>query len=41
MSGIVNRVIKHRLNVNPTKKPIQQKQRVFVLERNKVVMEEI
>jgi len=34
-------VIEHQLNVNPTKKPVQQKRRVFAPERNKAVMEEV
>ena len=34
-------VIEHRLNVDPIKKPIQQKRRLFALEWNKVVMEEV
>ena len=33
-------LIKHGLNVSPTKKPVQQKRQVFGLERNKVIMEE-
>ena len=38
MSRINEQVIVHNLNVNPKKKPIQQKRRVFTLERNKAVM---
>nr|POE71683.1 transposon ty3-g gag-pol polyprotein [Quercus suber] len=41
MSGIDNKVIEHQLNVNPTKKPVQQKRRVFALEMNRSVMEEV
>jgi len=41
MPGIDNKGIKHRLNVDPTKKPVQQKQRVFAPKRNKAVMEEM
>ena len=41
MLGIDNKVIEHRLIVDPTKKPIQQKRRVFALERNNVVKEEV
>ena len=41
MPGIDDKVIKHRLNVNPTKKPVQQKRRVYALKRNKAVMEEV
>ena len=39
--GIDNKVIEHRLNVDPTKKLIQQKRRVFAPKRKKVVMEEV
>ena len=41
MPGIDGDVIEHRLNVDPIKKPIQQKRRLFALEWNKVVMEEV
>ena len=41
MPGIENEVIEHKLNIDPTKKPVQQKRRVFTLERNKAVMEEV
>ena len=41
MLGINNEVIEHKLNVDPTKKPVQQKRRVFAPERNKAVMEEV
>lgn len=41
MLGIDNKVIEHQLYVNPTKKPVQQKQRVFAPKRNKAVMEEV
>ena len=41
MPGIDNKVIEHRLNVNPTRKQVQQKQRVFAHERNKAVVEEV
>ena len=34
MPGISPRVIEHKLKVNPEKKLVQQKWRVFVLERN-------
>ena len=34
-------MIEHRLNVDPTKKPVQHKQRVFAPKRNKVVMEKV
>ena len=38
---IDNEVIEHKLNVDPTKKPVQQKRRVFAPEWNKAVMEEV
>ena len=41
MPRIDNEVIKHKLNVDPTKKPFQQKRRVFALERNKAIMEKV
>ena len=41
MPEIDRKIIQHRLNVNPECKPIQQKQRIFALERNKVVIEEV
>ena len=41
MLGIDNEVIEHKLNVDPTKKPVQQKRQDFALEWNKVVMEEV
>ncbi|XP_075640470.1 uncharacterized protein LOC142612237 [Castanea sativa] len=41
MPGIDRTIIQHRLNVNLKCKPVQQKQRIFALERNKVVTEEV
>ena len=41
MYSINRRVIKHCLNVSPTKRPSQQKRRIFAPERNKAVMEEV
>ena len=41
MPGIDKPIIKHSLNVDSTKKPIQQKRRVFTPKCNKVVMEEV
>ena len=34
-------VITHRLNVHPSSKPIRQKKRVFALERNNAINEEV
>ena len=41
MLGIDGDVIEHCLNVDPMKKPVQQKQWVFAPERNKAVIEEV
>ena len=41
MLGIPTNIIQHHLNVNPKKKPVQQKRRVFSPERNKAVMDEV
>ena len=41
MPRIDKEVIEHSLNVDLTKKPVQQKRRVFALEWNKAVMEEV
>ena len=41
MGGIDPTVITHRLNVNPSFKPIKQKRRSFALERKKAINEEV
>ena len=41
MGGIDPAVITHKLNVNPSFKPIKQKRRSFTLERQKVINEEV
>lgn len=41
MPGISVDIIQHRLNVDPGKKPVQQKRWVFAPERNKAVMDEV
>ena len=41
MLGIDNKVIEHRLNVDPTRKPVQQKRRVFAHERNRAIVQEV
>ena len=41
MPGIPANIIQHRLNVDPEKKPVQQRRRVFSLERSKAVMDEV
>ena len=34
-------IIQHKLNVNPDRKPIQQRRRVFAPERDQAVMDEV
>ena len=41
MPGIATEVIQHCLNVDPKKKPIQQRQRVFAPKCNRVIMDEV
>lgn len=41
MPSIDDKVIEHHLNVDSTKKPIQQKCQVIAPERNKAIMEEV
>lgn len=41
MSSILKDIIQHHLNVNTERKPIQQRRNVFVLERNKAIMDEV
>ena len=41
MSGIAPEVIQHKLNVNPERKPVQQRRRVFALERDQAVTDEV
>ena len=41
MPGIDPSVITHRLNVHPSSKLVRQKKRVFALERDNVIKEEI
>ena len=41
MPGIPANIIQHRLNVDPEKKLVQQRRRVFSLERSKAVMDEV
>uniref|UniRef100_A0A2N9GIS8 Integrase catalytic domain-containing protein n=1 Tax=Fagus sylvatica TaxID=28930 RepID=A0A2N9GIS8_FAGSY len=41
MPGIDTSVISHKLNVNPTTRPVKQKRRVFAPERNTAIMEEV
>jgi len=38
MPGIPPNIIQHHLKVDPVKKPVQQKRRVFAPERNKAIM---
>ena len=41
MSGISPKVIQHKLNENPEKKPVQQRWRAFAPERDQTVIEEV
>ena len=41
MLGIPTNIIQHHLNVDPEKKPIQQRRRVFAPERYKAVIDEV
>ena len=41
MGGINPTVITHRLNINPSFKPVKQKRRSFTLERQKTIDEEV
>ena len=41
MPGISPRVIKHKLNVNLEKKPVQQKRQAFASERNQAITDEV
>ena len=41
MGGIDPTIITHKLNVSPSFKPIKQKRRIFTLERQKAINEEV
>ena len=41
MPGIPLEIIQHKLNVNPDRKPIQQRRRVFAPERDQAVANEV
>ena len=41
MPDISKDIIQHHLNVNPERKPIQQRRRVFTFERNRAIMDEL
>ena len=41
MPGILASLIQHRLNVDPEKKPVQQRRRAFAPKRNKTVMDKV
>ena len=41
MPGIAPEIIQHKLNVNPDRKPVQQRRRVFALKRDQAVMDEV
>ncbi|XP_075640399.1 uncharacterized protein LOC142612168 [Castanea sativa] len=41
MPGISRQVIQHKLNVNPEKKPVQQRRRVFAPDRSQAINDEV
>ena len=41
MPGIAPEVIQHKLNVNPERKPVQQRRRVFTPNRDQAVTDEV
>ena len=41
MPGVSPRVIEHKLNVDPEKKPIQKRRQVFTPERNQTITDEV
>ena len=41
MPGIPASIIQHRLKVDPKKKSVQQRRRVFAPERNKAITDEV
>ena len=41
MSGIPSEIITHRLNIDPTMRPVRQKKRSFAPERQKAIDEEV
>ena len=41
MPGISPKIIQHKLNVNPERKPVQQRRRAFTLEQDQAVTEEV
>jgi hypothetical protein len=41
MPGIDPSVISHKLNVDPSLRPVKQKRRIFALERNNAIMEKV
>ena len=41
MPGISPKIIQHKLNVNPERKPVQQRRRAFAPEQDQAVTEEV
>ena len=41
MPGISPKIIQHKLNVNPERKPVQQRRRAFAPERDQAITEEV
>ena len=41
MPGIFSKIIQHKLNVDPERKPVQQRRRAFALEQDQAIAEEV
>ena len=41
MPGISPKIVQHKLNVNPKRKPVQQRRRSFAPERDQAITEEV
>ena len=41
MPGISPKIIQHKLNVDPKRKPVQQRRRAFAPERDQAIAEEV
>ena len=41
MLGISPKIIQHKLNVDPKRKPVQQRRRAFAPERDQAIAEEV
>jgi hypothetical protein len=41
MSGILRKVIEHKLGIDPSYKPVKQKERRYTPERHKTILQEV